>query len=376
MTNRSPLVEVVGAGPAGLAAAITLARGGKRVVIHEAQQEVGHRFRRDLQGLENWSGHRDVLDLLRDLGLTTDFDMAPCVEATGFDAWDRPYPMRSSAPLLYLVERGPRNGSLDKALLDQALSFGVEIRYGSRKTLLDGPGIFASGPRAADAIAVGYHFETRLIDSVWVILDDELAPGGYAYLLAMGGRGTIKSCMFRDFGRSRLYAERTVERFRRLVDFDMKDSHFHGGAGNFRILPTAQPCQNPIAGEQAGFQDALAGFGMRYAMLSGVLAARSLLEGSVYDVSWQQDMKRPLETALVNRAIYDCLGNRGYHWLLRTQAWTRDTRGFLRWLYRSAIVRRLLLPWAQSRKPVRSDDRCFQPSCTCLKCRCTPCLCL
>ena len=55
-------VTVVGAGPAGLACAIVLARGGRHVVVRERHRTVGARFHSDLQGLENWSDYRDVLD--------------------------------------------------------------------------------------------------------------------------------------------------------------------------------------------------------------------------------------------------------------------------------------------------------------------------
>ena len=37
---------------------------------------------------------------------------------------------------------------------------------------------------------------------------------------------------------------------------------------------------HPVIGEQAGFQDALAGFGGRYALRSGTLAARRHTEGN------------------------------------------------------------------------------------------------
>lgn len=340
-------VEVVGAGPAGLAAAITLARGGRHVIVHEAQREVGHRFARDLQGLENWSTAADILDEMHEAGLSTDFDTAPCLHGVGFDAWDRAYPLNSVRPLCYLVERGPRAGSLDRALLDQALALGVEVRFGSRMHELDRPGILASGPHAADAIAVGYHFDTSMPDGFHVILDDTLAPGGYAYLLTLGGRGTVKSCMFRDFTRQRLYVERTVERFRRLLDLDMRSPSPHGGVGNFFVPTTAYRGQHPTAGEQAGFQDAFAGFGMRYAMRSGVMAARSLMDGTNYDTLWQREMKRPMLTARLNRLIYRHLGNRGYRWLLRSQAWAGDSRIFLGRVYRSAWVRRRIATWMQ-----------------------------
>ncbi|MCF6282070.1 MAG: FAD-binding protein [Candidatus Polarisedimenticolaceae bacterium] len=45
-THTSPdaPVEIAGAGPAGLAAAITLAHAGRQAVVHETHKEVGHRF--------------------------------------------------------------------------------------------------------------------------------------------------------------------------------------------------------------------------------------------------------------------------------------------------------------------------------------------
>ncbi len=363
-------IEIAGAGPAGLAAAITLARAGRQVVVYEAQSEVGSRFRRDFQGLENWTTEQDVLAVLREKGLSTDFRCQPMGEGTTFDAWGRAYAVRSDAPLFYLIERGPRPGSLDHALLEQARSLGVEVVFNHRVRRIPGAGILAAGPRAADAIAVGYHCETDLDDGFWVICDDELAPKGYAYLLVWQGRATVKSCMFTGFKNEQQYVTRTVEAFRRLVGFEMRNPVPHGGAGNFRIPASALSGRHPQVGEQAGFQDTLWGFGMRLAIDSGILAARSLLEGSDYDALWRRHLLAQMEASVVNRALYSLLGNRGYRWFLRRMTQHPDPRGLLRRQYHPSPLKRWLKGWAAGRyESKRKDVSCNHVDCACVWCR-------
>ena len=364
-------IQVAGAGPAGLASAITLARAGRRVVVHEAAAEVGSRFQGDHQGLENWTTEIDVLDDLRGQGIACNFAAPPCREGVAFDAWGNRYEMRSGCPLFYLVERGPGPGTLDSTLLAQARELGVEVHFNSRVRQIEGPGILAAGPKAADAIAVGLHFETSMRDGWWTICDDDLAPGGYAYLLVTGGRGTVKSCMFSGFKREAEYVARTIDRFRELVALDMKNPRPHGGAGNFRIPASAYSGLHPVAGEQAGFQDTLWGFGMRFAICSGILAARSLLDSGDYDEWWQAALGPTLRAAVVNRAIFGRLGNEGYRRFLRKAAAIGDARAFLRRYYGPSWLKRLLYPWArllvQSR---RRDVTCNHVDCSCVWCRC------
>lgn len=368
---QTDLIQIGGAGPAGLAAAITLAKAGRHVLVHEMQSEVGHRFGGDFQGLENWSTPQDALDHLQEIGITTDFAMLPCDRGYAFDAWGERYEMAGRKTFFYMLERGPGPGTLDSALLEQARGLGVEVRFNSRLEHLDGPGILAAGPKAADAIAVGYHFETTMEDGFWVILDDELAPQGYAYLLVMNGRGTVKSCMFSDFKREHLYVERTVAAFQRLVGLEMVNPIAHGGAGNFHIPARAVTGVHPIVGEEAGFQDFLWGFGMRYAILSGVLSARSLLEGKNYNLLWRQELWPSMWSSMVNRAIFAMLGNNGYRWILqRNRARRWDMHRGLQMIYRPWPVKRLLLPWARLRyKSQRRDESCDHVNCTCVWCR-------
>ena len=364
-------IQIGGAGPSGLAAAITLAKAGRRVLVHELQSDVGHRFKGDFQGLENWSGARDALALLQEMGITDEFTALPMRRGHVFDAWGKRYEVGGTKPLFYLVERGPGPGTLDRAMLQQALALGVEVRFNSRLDRLDGAGILAAGPKAPDAIAVGYHFETALEDGFWAILDDELAPKGYAYLLVMAGRGTVKTCMFAGFKQERLYVRRTVAAFERLTGMDMVNPVAHGGVGNFHIPMRAANGLHPVVGEQAGFQDFLWGFGMWHAIVSGVLAARSLLHGSDYEVLWRRELEAQMWNSMVNRALFSVLGNRGYRWILqKNEAHRWDAHRVLHGLYRPKPIKRLLLPWARTRfSSRRRDESCDHVDCTCVWCR-------
>lgn len=362
--------NVIGAGPAGLAAAITFARAGCRVIVHEAQKEVGHRFRRDLQGIDNWTTREDVLLDLEGMGITTAFDKIPCFNGIAFDDRKRAYPVSSRLPIFYMIERGPGPGTLDTALLAQARDLGVEVRFNDRSRSLPGHGVLAAGPRAADAIGVGYHFETDMPDGFWLICDNNLAPQGYSYLLVMQGHGTVKSCMFSGFKQEHVYVERTVATFRELVGLEMKNPRPHGGVGNFRIPVSARSGMHPMAGEQAGFQDAFWGFGIRLAIRSGVLGARSVIEETDYDTLWRQELEPWVQTSIVNRALYCLVGNPGYRWLLRVQAGS-DARMFFHRVYRPSWVWRLLQPWAHTRyQSQRHDVTCNHVDCECVWCRC------
>jgi len=375
-TEQHDVVQIAGAGPAGLAAAITLAREGRRVLVHEAKSEVGHRFKGDLQGLENWTQAQDVLAWLQAFGIKTDFEKIACYTGIGFDYKRRSYELCSREPLFYMLERGSAPGSLDHALLTQAQALGVEVRFRSKLNKLEGDGILATGPKGADAIAVGYHFETNMDNGFWFICDNNLAPKGYAYLLVMNGKGTVKSCMFSGFKQEKLYVERTVNAFKQLLGLRMINPQPHGGAGNFNLPSSALSGIHPVAGEQAGFQDTLWGFGMRHAINSGVLAAQSLLYGTDYNASWQRLLKPQLETSVVNRALFAMLGNRGYRFVLSSlsnssKSNSSNLRSVLQKQYHPLWIKRLLMPWAKRLyESQRKDESCNHVDCSCVWCRC------
>lgn len=366
-------VHVVGAGPAGLAAAITLSRAGVPAVVHEREERAGSRFHGDFQGIENWGTQRDVLEELAGLGLAIDCELTPFHEQTCFDAEGRTYTIRSREPLFYLLRRGPGTGTLDDSLLAQARRCGVEVRFGESVEHLPEGGIVASGPRAADAIAVGYLFETARADGAFVAFSDDLAAGGYAYLLIHGGRGTLATCLFNDFHREKDYLARAVAFFSARVGLDMQASRQFSGFGNFELPPTAVRGKLLFAGEAAGFQDTLWGFGLRYALLSGHLAARAILAGrpDTYDRLWRRRLGGQIRAAMVNRFIFERLGDRGYRWFLAIAARRRDVRTWLSRRYAPSLPKSCLFPVA--RAAVRSRVRhreCVEAGCDCTWCRC------
>ncbi len=368
--SPSEPITVVGAGPAGLACAIALARAGRNVVVREWHRQVGARFHGDFQGLENWSDERDVLDELRAAGVEITFGYDAAFEGTAFDASHHRYQVRSARALYYLVRRGKDHGTLDTALLNQAIAAGAEVHRTDRVEAISGPAVLAAGPRRADAIAVGYLFDTDIHDGDWVVFDDRLAPLGYAYLLVHRGRGTVASCMFTGFKRQAEHVGRAIAFFRDHAGLEMRNPRPFGGFANFRLPRTAMQGGHPVVGEQAGFQDALAGFGIRYALRSGLLAARSILDGTDYATLWRRELLPLLRTGTVNRFIFNTIGARG-----RKIALSRLGRGDaglgLRRLYQPSTLSRLLFPLARLRylAPLR-DSSCDHSDCHCVWCQC------
>jgi len=159
---RDDTVTVIGAGPAGLACAIVLARGGRRVIVHERRRRVGARFHGDFQGLENWSDDIDVLDELASEGIRPSFEHRAVSQVTAFDGWGGRHEIRSDEPLYYLVRRGSGRDTLDHALLEQAKACGVEVRLSSPVKSTSGSAVVATGPVLANVMAVGYLFETAM----------------------------------------------------------------------------------------------------------------------------------------------------------------------------------------------------------------------
>lgn len=324
--------RILGAGPAGLSAAICLARAGCHITVYERRAMVGARFNDDFQGIENWTDPGDVLAELAEFGITQSFEVAPISRGQILSPARTPLEVAASEPMVYLVRRGPEAGSLDVGLFEQAKGLGVKFRFGETRP----PGsvdIVATGPRHVNALAVGATFPTELGDGAYAIVGDDLAPKGYAYLLVAGGRATLASVLFRDFKRAAASFGRTVAAFVRLTGQQIEPPERWASYGSFGPPTTAQVDGRLLIGEAAGFQDFLFGFGIRWAMVSGALAATSLLEQRDYDQLWQARLGPYLRASKFNRILYERLGKVAYYLLWWTLGTTRRPDLLMRWLY-------------------------------------------
>ena len=121
-------IRIAGAGPSGLAAAIVLARAGRKVEVHEAKRDVGMRFIGDLQVIEGASERETVPDFLDRIGIERNFYFRPATWATFYDHRGKGRTIRSDAPYGYFIHRGAEENTLDP---DEARTIDEQYKRGA-----------------------------------------------------------------------------------------------------------------------------------------------------------------------------------------------------------------------------------------------------
>ncbi len=328
--NRS--IRVAGAGPAGLAAAIALARAGRQVEVHEAKPDVGTRFIGDLQIIESASDREPVPAMLERIGIRTNFFFKPANWATFYDRRSIPRGVRSAEPYGWFVRRGAEDGTLDRGLAAQARDAGATLVFNSRLAPEDAD-IVATGPATPDGLAREMAWKTDEPERVDVLFNHRLAPGGYAYLLIIEGTATFGCAIVADFKRIDHYFDSCVDAVQRMNQFSIPQQTRNAYSYmNFHLKRTAKSNGTRFAGEAGGFQDYLFGLGIRYALTTGYLAARSILEERDFDMLWREALAEKQESSLVNRFLYESGGNLGLSIFVRRAAKAHDFRSYLgRW---------------------------------------------
>lgn len=353
--TQGRLIRIAGAGPSGLAAAISLARAGRAVEVHEAKPDVGTRFIGDLQIIESASEKEPVPDFLDRIGIARNFYFRPADWATFYDHRGNARVIRSRAPYGWFIRRGAEEGTLDRGLLAQARDLGVNVVFNSRIQEAD---IIATGPAAPDGLAREMTWKTGEPERVDVYFDHKLAPGGYSYLFILDGIATFGCAIVSSFKKIDEYFEHSLAAAQRLHRFEIPAETRTGYSYmNFHLKQLATRDGARFVGEAAGFQDYLFGLGIRYALTSGALAARSILEERDFDELWQAELGPKQETSLVNRFLYESGGNVGLSMFVRQASNAKDFHRYLSGWHRRTWWKSLLTPLV--RRVWRHNGRCL-----------------
>ncbi len=337
-------IKILGAGLSGLTAGINLAKKGWKVDVYEKNRDVGMRFQGDIQGLENWSEKKDILEELNEMNIDLDFDCDPFFTATLTNG-SKTKEIKSKRPMFYLVKRGSFFGTIDYGLKTQALESGIGLHF--QQTLSPNEAnIVATGPVAEEVVGIvkGIILRTEEKDTAIVAFSDRLAFKGYSYFLVTKGYGCMCTVVRRDEAfRVDEYFERTKEFFVRKFNLHIRPTRKVGGVGGFS-LKRVKEGNTLYVGEAAGLQDFLGGFGMRIAITSGYLAAQSIINGEDYEKMVRKHFGNKLKSGVVNRCLWEnLLCKRNYSLLINN---AEHVKRNLYSIYNSEPWQRIVYPLA------------------------------
>jgi flavin-dependent dehydrogenase len=344
---KSRYIKIAGAGPAGLTAAINLAKSGYKVGIFEKNNNAGARFHGDLQGLENWTKEEDALKSLSRMNIEINFHCRPFSRVILSDNKKIKAKYSFKRPLCYLVKRGTDEDSLDQGLKKQAVELGVDVIF-NQPISPDKADIITTGPdvKKIFAVARGLVFQTDFNDSMFVLLDDKLAFRGYSYLLISSGYACMCAVMFSKFNEVNESLQKTKAAFEKWIGIEIKNTKDVGGIGSFKFNNIYKNQTSLFAGESAGIQDILWGFGIRSAMESGFLAAQSILNGTDYVETAKKEFEGKQKAGIVNRFLYEQFGRLGYSFLIRLTKNLTDPLYYLHKAHKFTKIHKLIYPAA------------------------------
>ena len=357
-------IDILGAGLSGLSAATILSREGYDVHVYEIRADSGARFDGDFQGIENWTSDTDFFDEMREWG----FDPEE-FKATPFNIIDLIHPddvitqPSTDKPAFRVVERGTDSHCIDQGFKRMAQAAGATIHYETRKAPEECD-IIAAGPKESSAIAFGEIFHTDHPNHVSFQLNDKLAPGAYSYLIIIDGIGLICTCLWRQQKKSSRYLTETIAWYEEHYELNRRPIKRVGGKGDFSLPDRYIHEGRYYVGEAGGLQDFMWGFGMRYAITSGALAAHSIMERCDYEKEIRGRLVPLVRASAINRFLMNRVSNRGFkmvatHWV-RDEKRHGDGLHFMKWVYQPGIFRRALWPvvkFAMLRRKQLKDGR-------------------
>lgn len=312
--------KILGAGPAGLSAAICLANAGYQVDVFEETSVIGGHTGNNIQAIRSYGADLGILGKIKKLGIEITH-LNPIYKIMKYSPSHRVDEIYSTdSPLFYTFKRGVEPESLENQLANQARKKGVEILLGKKARIIDCH-IIATGSKF-DQIGMGYGavFENSEFDekTISFFFGNEFVQHGYAYITPFGKHQiTIALTSFNKANFSSM-----EKRFNQFIEKDKIVKEIvnnaeminrFSGYGHFNVPETAIHKFKYFIGGAAGFVDPARGFGVKYAILSGVLAAKSITsKRGVYDELWKEEFEQELVEGFNRRALLNKLKIQDY----------------------------------------------------------------
>ncbi|MCG2796613.1 MAG: NAD(P)-binding protein [Actinomycetia bacterium] len=315
---------VVGAGLAGLVAAINLVREGREVLVLERESRVGG------SPLYHPSPEGTPVDLPR-LADYTGIDISPAVARFGAGRaviYGEMVPVDMNALSSVVIERGPRRTSLDSLLYGLAVEEGVKFEFNHPVISNDDTAklppdtIIATGLyfEGFDALRVPYltsfHFVTRrkvpADTASHVTIYHGRFTSDYAYTCSVNGIQFAHVFQRRPIGKDTLHAFTEQAFVSEGIELDEWE--------HFTFPVPAAHVNNPrlfagdkiLAGTLAGCMESYMFFGMLGALVSGKIAAMA-----VEDKARAYQEFKLATSAFRSAYLMKKMGNMAPHWLHR-----------------------------------------------------------
>jgi flavin-dependent dehydrogenase len=338
------VIGIAGAGLAGLTTAIGLAQSDRPVEVFEAAPDSGWWRKGTWDAIENWTTEDDFMILLDRWKISHSFECRPISNFEVYDLHGECHSITTPRPTLYLVKRGNQSGALEYSLKNQALEYGVTIHYNQQRNYQDVDVWAVGAQHKGQFLGAGIQFKTRHPDTVKLLISSNHAPKAYAYLFIVDGQGLLSVTLTRNHANARIYLQRSLEFFRKVspLNLDMDHVRLSSGFGG-RWTDFWQSESTALrVGEAAGLQDYLWGFGIRYALHSGYLAAQALDQGFDYNQAIRTQIHPLVHTSFINRAVYNQADDNVYRLLIGWFSRSPKLIELLRRRYSASIPKQLL----------------------------------
>jgi len=297
-------IKILGAGVSGLTCAINLAKQGFEVEIYEKCSRIGEHYKENPQMLPNWFTKQDVIEEMKECGIKVNWkNRINQVEI--YLKNQRVVIYGKDRAVGYTVLRGGER-SFERDLEEQARAVGVKIITDFKGDIR--ADVIATGVSKILTVGYGQVFKGSFdAEKVKVVFNLEWCPSvGYCYFFPHD-RNTVTIKTSKTLKDKEVDVKKNLEEFKaEYLGEQIKQENFlydFGTKRSFYIPKTAKTKNGAlILGEAAGFQDELFRFGMRYAVISGFLAARSIIDDLNYDKLWKTRFMREFKrTARVQR---------------------------------------------------------------------------